>query len=470
MTNTSLRLPIRVRVAPSPTGLLHIGTARTALFNWLFAKQKNGTFIVRIEDTDTERSRPEYEKDIIDGISWLGLSYDEFYRQKERHVSHAGYLKQLLSSGKAFYCAHTKEELEREFEAQRNAKEPPRHICAQRDEHRSSGIIRLKNDAREPIIITDIIRGSVTFDPTLFGDFSLARSIDDPLYNFVVVVDDFEMNISHVIRGEDHLSNTPKQILLYNALGLSMPQWAHIPLLLGLDRSKLSKRHGAVSLMNYRSAGYLPDAMVNFMALLGWHPKDDSGEILDRDMLIHEFSLERIQKSGAIVSHEKLNWLNHEYIKKIPTSILVREAHDFIPQSIPSESLIPAIDALRTRVATLKDLGEEIYNIFTLPEYRYDVLLWKGKIPSQEALANLDSIIELLSSINPTDFTQKRLEAILAPLTEKRGKGSVLWPLRAALSGREASLGPYELGAILGKSETQRRLSIARDLLVQNPQ
>src|SRR3989344_6989927 len=254
---------IRVRIAPSPSGILHVGTARTALFNWLFARKHGGVFILRIEDTDKERSKPEFEKDILDNLAWLGLVYDEFARQSEHYESYKKTLATLLDTGKAFFCDHTTQELEKELEAQKSAKAPPRHICEKREAGLKSGIIRLKNDFKETIVVHDLIRGDVEYAPQLFGDFSLAKSIDEPLYNFAAVVDDAQMQISHVIRGDDHLPNTPKQIMIGRMLGLPEPIWAHLPLLLGADRSKLSKRHGALGVGEYRKAGYIPEALIN---------------------------------------------------------------------------------------------------------------------------------------------------------------------------------------------------------------
>ena len=243
---------IRVRIAPSPTGFFNIATARGALYNWLFAKQNNGVFILRIEDTDRERSEQIYDQDIIDSLTWLGLEYAEFYRQTERTDIYKKHLQTLLDSKRAFYCPHTHAELEHESETQKQNKEPLRHICSVRDKNQTTGIIRIKNNETARITINDTIRGSIEFDPTLLGDFSIAKSLEEVLYNFAVTVDDCEMQISHVIRGEDHISNTPKQILIGRALGFAEPQWAHLPLLLGKDRSKLSKRHGGLSIKEYR--------------------------------------------------------------------------------------------------------------------------------------------------------------------------------------------------------------------------
>lgn len=459
---------VRVRIAPSPTGRLHIGTARTALFNWLFAKKEGGTFILRIEDTDRERSTKEFEADIFSGLAWLELKHDELYRQSERINIYTRYLQQMLDADTAFFCDHSVGELAKEAKEQRGAKEPPRHTCSQRDERRTSGIIRFKNNATDTVIVHDIIRGAVEYNPQLLGDFSLAKNSKEPLYNFAAVIDDFELKISHVIRGEDHLSNTPKQILISHSLGIPTPQWAHLPLLLGQDRSKLSKRHGALSLLEYRDMGYLPNAMINFIALLGWHPKDDVGEILDKKTLIKEFSLERIQKGGAIVTQEKLDWLNREYLKILSDAIYIQIAKEFIgdemKSTLPDTTLENALHYIRSRITRLDEVETQLHNIFVLPPYEKTLLLWKGKIAENTARDILDSLINILSSIEPSEFATLSVESNIAPLLQKNGKGSVLWPLRAALSGKEASLGPYELAHILGKSEVLRRLTQARQI------
>ena len=292
---------LRVRIAPSPTGPLHIGTARTALFNYLFAKKHNNSFILRIEDTDLERSDSKYEKDIIDGLKWLGIEWDELYKQSKRTKTYEKYLKKLLDSGHAY-----------------------------EDE-----IIWFKNPKKK-VVFDDLIRGRVEFDSSLFDDFSIAKDLKTPLYNFAVVIDDYEMKISHVIRGEDHISNTPKQILIQEALGLPAPNYAHLPLILGPDKTKLSKRHGAVSIIDYKEQGYLPEALINFMALLGWSAQGGPGndrELFSVKELIKEFSLEKIQKGGAIFNIEKLDWFNGHYIRQLSLDKLTEMCTPYLIES-----------------------------------------------------------------------------------------------------------------------------------------
>ncbi|MEK9166291.1 MAG: glutamate--tRNA ligase, partial [Patescibacteria group bacterium] len=316
-------MEVRTRIAPSPTGFLHIGTARAALFNYLAARRYDGVFLIRFEDTDPARSKKEFEKNILEGLLWLGMKPDEEpVRQSERGVLYRKYLEKLLEEGKAFYCTHTKEYLETERKEQMARKEAPRHVCSNRDEKKDTGIIRLKNNERGAVIVPDIIRGDIPFEAENLGDFAIARSLDSALFHFAVVVDDFEMKITHVTRGEDHISNTPKHILIQQAIGAPLPVYAHLPLVLGSDRSKLSKRHGSTSIDEYRKQGYLPEAIVNFIALLGWHPpskiidgKRVDQEIFTREELVKEFSWERIQKGGAIFDIEKLDWVNREHLK-----------------------------------------------------------------------------------------------------------------------------------------------------------
>ena len=334
---------IRTRFAPSPTGLFHIGSARTALFNFLFARASSGKFILRIEDTDIERSKPEYERDILESMKWLGLNWDEFYRQSERMDLYTAYLNKLIDSGSAFYCFHSKEFLDKEYEEQIKTKKNPAHLCefrklpindALRRLEKESGIVRFKTPPDFEISFDDLIRGKISLNSdALGGDFSLAKAESSlkfmPLYNFAVVIDDYEMKISHVIRGEEHISNTPKQILIQRELNLPMPEYAHIPLILAPDKSKLSKRHGAVSIIEYRDVGYLSETLINFLAFLGWNPGTEK-EIFTLKELIGEFDLNRIQKSGAIFNFEKLDWLNGHYLRNMPIDELTDKIIPFL--------------------------------------------------------------------------------------------------------------------------------------------
>ncbi len=495
----------RVRIAPSPTGPLHIGTARAALFNYLFAKKYKGSFILRIEDTDLERSDPKYEKDIIDGLKWLGIEWSEFYKQSERIESYTKYLKKLLDSKQAFYCYHSKEELEKERKEKLKKKEPPIHICEHYNQKSKKGIIRFR-PPKKKVVFDDLIRDRIEFDSSLLGDISIAKDLKTPLYNFAVVIDDHETKISHVIRGEDHISNTPKQILIYKALGLPIPQFAHLPLILGPDKTKLSKRHGAVSIADYESQGYLPEAMINFMAMLGWNPGDDQ-ELFTLKELIKEFSLEKVQKGGAAFNIEKLDWFNGHYIQQMPLEKLVvlcvpylikngfiepRFTSEQYPSayggySIKEEYIIgetkekidlkklKKIIALeQERIKRLSVVGESTDFFFKDKlKYNSELLKWPpargrarplGKnMTRKEIQESLDKLEKILSKLKEKDFTVKKLEKILMPEAEKlKNRGYLLWPLRVALTGQEASPGPFEIAEILGKEKTLKRIKKAK--------
>ncbi len=454
---------IRVRIAPSPTGLFHIGTARTALFNYLFAKRNKGSFILRIEDTDKKRSKKKFEKDIIDGLNWLGLKWDELYYQSQRTEIYEKYLKNLLKTKKAY----------------------------------KKEIIWFKNPNKK-VVFYDLIRGRVEIDSSVLGDFSLAKNLKTPLYNFAAVIDDHLTEISHVIRGEDHISNTPKQILIYEALGWQPPQFAHLPLILGPDRSKLSKRHGATSLTEYRETGYLAEAMINFMAFLGWNPGDNR-EIFSLDELTNEFSLEKVQKGGAVFNIEKLNWFNGHYIRQLNSDKLTELC---IPYLIRAKLLKPvfktkqdppaygayflekkyiscskkeiSIDKIkqiialeRDRIHKLSEIGEITEFFFKDPRYKAKLLFWK-QMEKNEVVQSLNLNLSILCDIKDVDFRTENIKNILVKEAEKFGngdKGKLLWPLRVALTGREKSPSPFEVAEILGKEAAIKRIEKAKKLL-----
>lgn len=529
---------VRVRYAPSPTGPLHIGGARTALFNYLFARKQGGSFVLRIEDTDRERSTLKWEKDIIESLAWLGIQWDEGpmpvsdfklrrskkyigeygpYRQSERQSLYARYLEKLLAEKKAYYCFCSKEELEAQRQYQMSIGQPPRYTGKCRSLAESEvekkiaeglpSIIRFKVPAKK-LAFKDLVRGRVEFDCSLLGDFSIAKNTTFPLYNFAVVVDDFEMKISHVIRGEDHLSNTPKQILLQEALGLPTPNYAHLPLILGPDRSKLSKRHGAVAIADYKKAGYLPEALVNFMVFLGWNPGEER-EIFSMASLIKEFSLENVQKGGAVFNIKKLNWLNGFYLRqksidkltelclpyliekklitpvsRVPGQMKVAglPGLKFAPQYLVEETgekvdldLIKKIIALyQERLKTLSEIAE-LTDFFLKGKLEYDknLLKWKN-MSEEEVIKSLENLIKILSKIKIEDWNKANLENILLPAAVKFSKqikktagdrGYLLWPLRVALSGKEASAGPFEIAEILGKEKTLKRVKEAKEII-----
>jgi len=430
---------IITRFPPSPTGFLHIGRARTALFNYLFAKKNEGKMVFRIEDTDRERSKKEFEQNIVDSLSWLGITYDEGpFRQSERSEIYKKYLKKLVDSGHAYV-----------------SKEIPKEP-GDREE-----VIRFKNPNIK-ITFTDLIRGEITFDTTDLKDFVIARSMEEPVYHLAVVVDDFEMGITHIIRGDDGISNTPRQILIQQALGAPQPIYAHLPLILAPDRSKLSGRHGAISVTDYQKKGYLPEALVNYLALLGWNPGTEQ-EIFSIDELISAFDVSKIQKAGAIFSEEKLNWFNKQYIEKLSLDAFKIAAKDFIPEGT-SEKLLPLIKEKISKFSDIKDLLEgELSFIRPLAPYAKESLKWKQEKDLENTKIYLKSIIEKVSALN--EFSKESVKAALWPMAEEKGKGNVLWPMRYALSGKEKSPDPFALSEILGKEETLKRLTFAHDLL-----
>lgn len=418
-------MAVVVRFAPSPTGPLHVGGARTALFNYLFARQQDGKLVLRIEDTDRERSKPEFEAGILDSLAWLKLDFGETYRQSERAAIYREALDKLISSGAAYV---SKEKID--------------------ETHKRGEVIRLRNPGQK-ITFIDLIRGEISFDTTELGDFVIAKSLDEPLYHFAVVVDDWKMGITHVIRGEDHISNTPRQILIQEALGAPRPIYAHIPLILALDRSKLSKRNGAVSVTEYREQGYLPDALVNYLALLGWNPGTDQ-EIFSREELIKLFSLEKIQHGGAIFNVEKLNWLNREYLRLMPDSVW---ADSFTADWTPHDRSV-LMPLLRERVSTLG----EAKTLIASGEYDYFRVAPTIDSKMLKTPETLPQTITLLEGLSDSDFTAEKVKATLWPYAESAGRAAVLWPLRVALTGRERSPDPFTVAGILGKTETLVRL------------
>lgn len=437
------------RMAPSPTGHLHIGTARTALFNFLYARKHGGRFLIRMEDTDRARSTKESEEEILEGLAWLGLEHDEFCRQSERLEQHTTYLKKLIDEGSAYVS---------EEESKQEA-------------GKTVALVRLRNPGKT-ITFVDEIRGEITFDTAELGDLIIARSIDDPLYHFAVVADDYDMGVTHVIRGEDHISNTPRQILIQEALGAPRPIYAHIPLILAPDRSKLSKRHGAVSLSEYRNAGYLKEAIVNYLALLGWNPGTEE-EVFSMEELIEHFNLGGIQKGGAIFDTEKLTWFNKEHLKRLPDDDFAGEVLKRLPEEIRAllaeepyaSRFVRLLPIVRERTQLLSDIaldgesGEYDFAFFT-PEPAPEALAWKNDTSPQDAVPRLRKVIELLEAL-PEDISAEEAKDAIWPYAEEIGKGEVLWPVRVALSGREKSPDPFSLIHILGRDEAIDRLKSA---------
>ncbi len=438
------------RFAPSPTGYFHAGTYRTALFSCIFARQNEGKFILRIEDTDKERSKKEYEENIMESLEWLGLKYDAFYRQSDRTEIYKKYIQKLIDSGHAYISKETVVATSTAGQTQ------PREE-----------VIRFKNP-KTKVTFNDLIRGKVEFDTTELGDFVIAKSMDEPVFHLVVVVDDMEMGITHVIRGEDHISNTPRQMLIYEALGATPPRYAHIPLLLGKDRSKLSKRKGAVPMTEYRRKGYLPKAIVNYLALLGWHPTDDK-EFFTFDELVKSFSLDRVQKGGAIFDDEKLAWYNRHYILKLTDQEFLESASPFIPEWLSSGSdmnkrLVPILKEKITSfgdIANLLNVSGELGFIKEIPSYPKEMLLWKKDPDFISARTHLTKSLETIKTISNKSFTADAIKVALWSYAETSGKGNVFWPLRVALTGQEKSPDPFVCGFLLGREETIIRLENA---------
>ena len=454
---------VRVRFAPSPTGPLHIGSARTALFNYLFAKATGGKFILRIEDTDFERSKEEFTQNITTGLSWLGLSWDEFYKQSERISIYRGYLENLIEEGKAYPCFCSKEDLEAERQAMLSQGLAPKYSgkcrailkeeAAKKVEAGDSYVIRFKTPETE-VSFKDLIHGTIKFETAPIGDFVIARNFDQPLYQFAVVVDDMLMKINYVIRGDDHISNTPKQILIAKALGAETPHFAHIPMILNPDRSKMSKRFADTSLQDYIDKGYLSEAIVNFLALLGWHPQDDQ-EVMSMEEIIKKFDIARVQKGGAVFNSEKLDWFNTHYLSHLPDEKLLEEAKKFLPSEWNVNSKM--LDSVKTRTKNLSELKEALAFYFELPEYPKDLLRWKEET-NERVAENLRETLKLLEDTEDDLFTEKALEAKIMFMLGEKSRGEWLWPLRVSLSGQKNSPGPFEMMEALGKAESVRRV------------
>src|SRR3989338_2729768 len=444
---------IRVRIPPSPTGYCHVGTARTAIINYLFAKHNGGFIGFRSEDTDKERSSQDFENEIIDTLHWLGIAWDEFYRQSERTDVYRGALHALVDSGHAYVS---------EEESKKEAGKTVR-------------VVRLKNPG-STITFTDMIRGDITFDTKELGDFVIARSVDDALYHFAVVVDDAQMGITHIIRGEDHISNTPRQILIQEALGYTRPAYAHYPLLLGADRSKLSKRTGDTSVKSYREQGFLPEAFFNYIAMLGWTPRSQR-EIMSLPEMVEEFDIKDLHKSGAVFDMEKLRWFNRQYLTGMPRDEFAKQALAIMEEAVSkrglrwsSETGAHLIEMLRERISVLEDIrlltsqGEFDY-FFKDPAY--DVALIPGKQGSPEsAQKHLNALLGIIKDISGSEFANpEAIKARIWDYAAQEGTGAVLWPFRFALTGLARSPDPFFVASVLGKDTVFKRISAALSAL-----
>jgi len=461
---------VRVRFAPSPTGYLHIGGARTALFNWLYARHHKGVFVLRIEDTDRTRSTDEYIEAIIDGMKWLGLDWDEGpYRQTDRIELYQKNIQKLLDEGKAYYCCCPPEELEEKRKAAMKAGENPQYdgTCRERKEPVPgvAPVVRFRMPENGATVIEDDIKGKVTYENTMFDDFIIARSDGSPTYNFVVVVDDIEMNITHVIRGDDHLNNTPKQIHIYQALDYAVPHFAHLSMILGSDKARLSKRHGATSVQAYREMGYLPEALLNYLVRLGWSFGDQ--EIFSKQELMEKFSFDNVGKAAAVFNPEKLLWMNSQYIigssskqlAEIVIPFLVKENIISEGEALDMSWLERAVETLRERSRTLIELAQSLrYYIAEEVEYEEKA---REKFLNEKSLAPLKELAEALSAL--PSFTHDELEKIFVTIIEKQQikLKHLAQPVRVAMTGDVKSPSIFELLEIVGKEKTLRRLEKA---------
>ena len=477
---------VRVRMAPSPTGPLHIGSARTSLYNFLFARHTGGTFVLRIEDTDVARGSEAFERDIIEGLHWLGLTWDEGpqvaggddiggygpYRQSQRMDRYAAEADRLLAAGTAYRCYCTPDELDAERREQEARHEPPRYSGRCR---KLSAEERLAFEAQgrtsairfavppEKVAFDDIIRGTVEFDNALLGDFVIVRTDGMPLYNFVAVVDDAAMAISHVLRGEEHLSNTPKQIALYRALGSELPRFGHVPLILNPDRSKMSKRKTQTAVDAYREQGYLPEALVNFLAFLGWSPGTEE-EIFSIDELASRFEIEKVHRAGAVFDADRLDYLNGTYIRSLGDEQLALRLRPFVPALLDDAAILRLVPLVRERLVRLADVVD-LASFLWEPDavvagwYEAAVLSPKGGGPRDAARA-LSRARELVAELDAADFAadvlEDRCRAAAAQLEMK--PADLFKPLRVALTGRTISPPLFASMELLGRDRCLARI------------
>ncbi len=459
---------VRVRFAPSPTGFLHIGGVRTALFNWLFARQQQGVFILRIEDTDQSRSTDESIQAILDGMKWVGLDWDEGpFRQTERIDLYRQHAMQLFETGHAYWCVCKPEELEarrKEAEAKGGS---PRYDGRCRNWRRTpppgDAALRFKAPQEGQTVVDDLIKGKIEFDNAILDDVIILRSNGYPTYNFSVVVDDALMHITHVVRGDDHLTNTPRQIPIFEALGFAVPRFGHLPMILGSDKTRLSKRHGATSIMAYKDMGYLPDAMVNYLVRLGWSHGDQ--ELFTRQELIEKFSWDHVQKSAAVFNPDKLVWLNAEYIKTSPPHQVARALVPLLEQAglqkevelVSDEWLAQLVVLVKERAKTLVEMVD-----WVTPYFGHEVSFEVEAVKKFLTPASAPLLQKLLARFEAfPSFSKPAWEESFKKLVEDEGvkMGAVAQPVRVALTGRTASPGLFEVMEVLGRDRTLFRLS-----------
>ena len=458
---------IITRFPPSPTGDLHLGGARTALFNWLFARRHGGRFVLRIEDTDRERSTDEATQGILRAMEWLGLDWDEGpYYQSQRMDLYRAYVDRLLKEGKAYWCHCSPELLETKRERAMAEKRKPLYdrTCREKGLGPAPGaVVRLKNPIGGATVYNDRIMGPIRIDHQEMDDLIILRSDNTPTYNLAVVVDDLEMGVNWVIRGQDHINNTPRQILIYQALGAELPEFAHVPMIHGSDGSKLSKRHGATSVMAYQEMGYLPEAMVNCLVRLGWSHGDE--EVFGREELISAFDIANIGKSASIFDLEKLNWLNMHYIKEADGDRLAALLVPFYAQegmALEPERIKPVLEMFRPRSKTLVEFVEKS-SFFFKPIGGYDPKAEKKGFLPEAA----DILAGLIKDLEQVDFSEEALEEYFRGAAEEKGGklGVLAQPARLAVTGRKDSPGLFEVLAVLGREETLLRLKQAEEYI-----
>jgi len=483
----------RVRFAPSPTGHLHIGGARTALFNFLYARQKQGTFILRIEDTDLQRSSKESEEVIIRDLQWLGIEWDEGvgkggdygpYRSTERLHIYKEYVEKLLEEGKAYYCYCTPEELEQQRKQLLEKGEMPRYTGKCREITRKERealearglkpVIRFKVPRDQTIVVDDLVRGKVEFESNGIGDFVIVKSNGIPVYNFAVVIDDHLMKITNVIRGEEHLSNTPRQILIYKALGFELPKFAHVPLILGKDRTKMSKRHGSTWVEQYRDQGYLPEAIVNFLALLGWSPEGKQ-EFFTIEELVQQFSFDRVAKNPAIFDVDKLNWMNSHYIKKLPLDKITRLCVPYLIDAgfIQEDEVEAKFEWLKQVVETVR---ESLTVLSEIPQKTE--IFFKEKISLEDENVSIlkqdhvkkliDAFLKVLNEIDQhiDDNLSKQMFKKVQKETGIKGK-NLYMPMRIMLTGKTHGPELFKVFSIMGKERLIKRLEYVKQNILK---
>jgi len=460
---------VRTRFPPSPTGYLHLGGVRTALFNWLFARHHQGTFILRIEDTDTSRSKPEYVNSIVEGLRWLGLNWDEGpYFQSEHLSIYREHVERLLNEGNAYYCYCTKEELEEKRKAALAQGGKPRYdgTCRNKNLPKKPGaIVRFKSELVGETVLDDLIHGPIIFNNQESDDWIIQRSDGTPTYNFVVVVDDAIMRITHIIRGDDHINNTPKQLQLYKALGYEPPKFAHVPMILGPDKAKLSKRHGASSILEYKEQGYLSQALVNFLARLGWSYGDQ--EIFSLEELIEKFDISHIGSSASIFNQERLLWLNAHYIKEENDEELAKKLIPFLKRN---NYQIPDIDYVKEVVSTLKARAKTLSEMAKMADFYFlEEIIYDSDAAKKFLVPRVKgAIIEFMEALEKLpDVSQSTLENVFKDIQARHHLSTRKFAqaIRVALVGRPASPGLFEIMAILGKKRILPRLKKAIALI-----